>query len=64
MDEAKLFKKDQNNWTRLYQKILQRIEAIINIQKQVQDIMKIAKETNTTITEIEGTILKTSNKYI
>ena len=30
------------------------------MQKQVQDIIKIAEEANTTITEIEETILKTS----
>ena len=35
MDEAKLFKKDCNDWTRLYHKILQEIEAMTNIQKQV-----------------------------
>ena len=33
---------------------------MINVQKQVWDIMKIAEETNTTITEMEGMILKAS----
>jgi len=36
---------------------------MINVQKQVQDIMKLAEKTNTTITEIEGTILKASNNH-
>ncbi len=36
---------------------------MINIQKQVQNIMKMAKETNTTITEMERTILKASNNH-
>jgi len=31
---------------------------MINVQRQVKDIMKIAEETNTTITEIEEVILK------
>ena len=33
---------------------------MIDIQKQVKDMMKMAEETNTTITEMEGTILKSS----
>ena len=35
IDEAKAFKKKQDNWTRLYHKMLKGIEAIINVQKQV-----------------------------
>jgi len=31
---------------------------MIDVQKQVQDMMKIVEEANTTITEVEGTILK------
>ena len=33
---------------------------MIDVQKQVKDIMKIAVEMNTTITEMEKTILKAS----
>ena len=40
--------------------MLKEIEAMINIQKQVRDIMKIARETNTMITEMEQTILQAS----
>jgi len=39
---------------------LKELEVIIDVQKQIQDIMKIAAETNTTITEMEETILKAS----
>ena len=60
MDEAKAFKKKRDDWTRLYHKMLKEIEAMINIQKQVRDIMKIARETNTMITEMEQTILQAS----
>ena len=63
MDEAKLFKKDCNDWTRLYHKILQGIEVMINIQKQVWDIMKMEEEMNTTIMEMKETILKTSSNH-
>ena len=61
--EANLFKKEHNNWTKLYHKLLQGIETMIDIQKQVQNIVKLMEETNTTIMEMEGTILKTSNNY-
>ena len=36
---------------------------MINMQKQVQDIIKLVEEANTMITEIEETILKASNNY-
>jgi len=39
---------------------LKRIEAMIDVQRQVRDMMKIAAETSTTITEIEEVILKAS----
>jgi len=60
MDKAKIFKKKQDDWTRLYYKTLKGLEVMIDVQKQVQDMMKIAGETNTTIMEIEETILKAS----
>ena len=60
MDEAKAFKEEWDDWTRLSHKTLKEIEAMIDIQKQVWDIMKIAGETNTTITEIDQMILQAS----
>ena len=60
MDEAKAFKEEQDDQTRLYHKILKGIEVIINIQKQVRDMIKIAEETNTMIIEIEQTVLQAS----
>ena len=47
IDKAKLFKKYCNDWTKLYNKILQEIEAMINVQKQIWDITKMAEKTNT-----------------
>jgi len=38
---------------------------MIDVQRQVKNIMKMAEETNITVMEIEGTILKTSvNNWI
>jgi len=60
MEKAKLFKKEHNDWTKLYHKTLKGLEAMIDVQRQVWDIMKIVEETNMTITEIERIILKAS----
>jgi len=35
IDEAKAFKKKQDDWTRLYHKTLKEIEVMIDIQRQV-----------------------------
>jgi len=40
--------------------MLKGLEAMINVQRQVKNMMKIAEETNTTIMEIEEIILKAS----
>ena len=65
LDEAKLLQMECNNWTQLYHKTLQGIETIIDVQKQVKDMMKMAEEMNTMITKIKGMILKASkNNYI
>jgi len=60
MEEARMMKEERNDWTKMYHKMLKGLEAIIDVQKQVRDMMKIAAETNTTIMEMEDTILKAS----
>ena len=60
IDEAKAFKEEQDDWTRLYHKMLKGLERMINVQKQVWDMMKIAEEANITITEVKRMILKAS----
>jgi len=60
INKAKMFKKEQDDWTHLYHKTLKGLEVMIDVQRQVQDILKMAEEANTTITEMEGTILKAS----
>ena len=50
-------KKEWDNWTKLYHKILKGIEMMIDMQKIVKDIKKIAEVTYMTITKIERSIL-------
>jgi len=57
MDQAQVMKKEREDWTRLYHKTLKGIEAMIDVQRMMKDMKKIAEETNTTMTEMEGTIL-------
>ena len=45
---------------RLYHKMLKGIEAMIDVQKMLKDMKKIAEKTSTTVTEMEGTILMAS----
>ena len=60
MDQAQVMKREREDWMRLYYKTLKEIEAMIDVQKMLKDMKKIAEETNTTITEMEGMILTTS----
>ena len=60
IDEAQTMKAEWDNWMRLYYKILKGLEVMIDIQGQVQNMMKIVGETNTTIMEMKETILKAS----
>ena len=53
-------KKKRNDWMKIYHKTLKGLEAMINVQKQVKNMMKIVEETNMIITEMKSTILKAS----
>ena len=53
-------KREREDWSRLYHKTLKGLETIIDIQRMTKDIKKLAEEANTTITEIEGTVLTAS----
>jgi len=57
MDQAQVMKREREDWSRLYHKTLKGLETMINIQRMTKDIKKLAEEANTTITEIEGTVL-------
>jgi len=60
MDKAKMMIAERNNWTKTYHKTLKGLEAMIDMQKQIKEIVKIVAETNTAITEMEDSILKAS----
>jgi len=60
MKEARMIKKERNDWMKMYHKMLKGLETMIDMQKQVKDMMKIVVETNTIMMEMEDTILKAS----
>ena len=60
IEEARMMKEERNNWMKMYHKTLKGLEAMIDVQKQVKNMMKIVVEMNTTITEMEDIILKVS----
>jgi len=60
MDQAQVMKRKREDWLRLYYKILKRVETMIDVQILVKDIKKLAEEANTTLTEVEGSVLTAS----
>jgi len=60
MDQAQVMKREREDWKKTYHKTLKGIEAMIDVQKMMKDIKKIAEETNMTVMEMEGTILMAS----
>ena len=60
MDEVQMMKKERDDWKKIYHKTLKGLEAMIDMQRQVKNMMKIAVEANMMITEIEDMILKAS----
>ena len=60
IDKAKIMKAERDNWTRTYHKMLKGLEAMIDMQKQIKEIMKIVAKMNTTMMEMEDSILTAS----
>jgi len=60
IDQAQILKKEREDWMRVYHKMLKGIKTMINVQRMLKDIKKMAEEANTTITEMEGSILMAS----
>ena len=60
IDQAQVMKREQEDWTRLYHKILKGLKTMIDVQRMAKDIKKLAEEANTTLTEMEGTVLMAS----
>ena len=50
-------KREREDWSRLYHKMLKGLETMIDVQRWMKDIKKLAEEVNTTIMEVEGSIL-------
>jgi len=60
MGQAQVIKREREDWTRLYHKTLKGIEAMIDVQRMLKDMKKIAEEISTTVIEMEETILMAS----
>ena len=60
MDQAQVMKREREDWSRLYHKTLKGIEAMIDVQRMLKDMKKMAEEMSTTVAEMEGTILSAS----
>ena len=45
IDQAQVTKKEREDWMRLYHKMLKGIEAMINVQRMLKNMKKIAEET-------------------
>ena len=60
MDQAQVMKREREDWSRLYYKILKGLKMMIDIQRMVKDIKKLAEEANTMIMEVKGSILTAS----
>jgi len=46
-------KREREDWLRLYHKTLKGVEMIIDVQRLVKDIKKLAKEANIMMMEVE-----------
>jgi len=60
INQVQVIKREQEDWTRIYHKMLKGIEAMIDVQRIIKDMKKLAKEVNIMMTEIEGLILTAS----
>ena len=53
-------KREQKDKTRTYYKILKEIKTMIDMQRIIKDMKKLARKANTMIMEMEGSILVAS----
>ena len=60
IDQAQVMKRKREDWERTYHKILKGLEAMINVQRMMMNMKKLAKETNMIVAEMEETILTAS----
>ena len=57
MDQAQVIKREREDWMILYHKILKSLETMIDVQRMVKDIKRMADKANTMIIEIKESIL-------
>jgi len=60
MDQAQVMKRKREDWERTYHKTLKGLEVMIDMQRMIKDIKKLAEEVNMTLTEVEEMILNAS----
>ena len=60
MNQVQVMKREREDWSRMYHKTLKGLETMIDVQRMVKDIKKLAEEANMTLTEVEETILTAS----
>jgi len=60
IDQAQVMKREREDWERLYHKMLKGIKAMIDVQRAVKNMKKLAEEAGTTVAEMEEVILTTS----
>ena len=60
IDQTHFMKREREDWSRLYYKMSKELEMMIDIQRLVKDIKKLAEEANTTMMEVEGSVLTAS----
>ena len=60
MDQAQVMKREREDWSRLYHKILKRLETMIDMQRMMKNIKKLVEEMNTMVAEIKRTVLTAS----
>ena len=60
IDQVQVIKREREDWERMYHKTLKGVEAMIDVQRVMKDMKKLAEETSTTVTEMEEIILTAS----
>ena len=60
IDQAQVMKKEREDWERTYHKTLKGLEAMIDVQRIMKDMKKLAEEASTIVAKMEGTILMAS----
>jgi len=60
IDQAQVMKRERENWERMYHKTLKRLKVMIDVQRVMKDMKKLAEEAGTTVAEMEETILMAS----